>query len=347
MVEERRGFPGMHAQSSKPITNSNKKNTISSINDMKSTNQLYSFILYTTTAKSTEPKKAMEAIRKLEGEPADSSKKEFNQTAALDKFLEEKTASDVLVFYIPCNYDYSQSDEDAKAFVKKLQDSGAGAATMLVSNTMNRTAVAKAYNISESDVAVVGQANTTSSTTATTVSSRTTSAGVTSTASPSTTPASTSSETIVTTVSTSSEAPITTSREDVGSTTSPIASESTPGTSPTEGISTASSISEETTTEAGPTTSSSIKTSSSASAATTTTSGETEPTSGTTNSTTVVTTKLSEPTEGSDSTVASSTVLPTSSSTGIGGPRFYIHSRIAYRNLNERIYTCNSVIVNS
>ncbi|EYC44149.1 hypothetical protein Y032_0470g2028 [Ancylostoma ceylanicum] len=59
----------------------NKKNTISSINDMKSTNQLYSFILYTTTAKSTEPKKAMEAIRKLEGEPADSSKKEFNQTA--------------------------------------------------------------------------------------------------------------------------------------------------------------------------------------------------------------------------------------------------------------------------
>ncbi|RCN51813.1 hypothetical protein ANCCAN_01900 [Ancylostoma caninum] len=83
MTKERKRLPEVHAQSSKPITdpNNNKNNTISSIRDMKNSGQLYSFILYTTSAESTPPRKTDDAITELGSIKAKPEEKKFKQLA--------------------------------------------------------------------------------------------------------------------------------------------------------------------------------------------------------------------------------------------------------------------------
>ncbi|KAL6736482.1 hypothetical protein Aduo_006832 [Ancylostoma duodenale] len=270
----------------------NKENTKFSIQDMKGSDQLYSFILYTTKAKSTTPRKADDAITEL-GNITATKGEQFKQLAAVEKFLKERRDDDVLVFYIPCKFDYNQ--RDTQEFVEELKRSGAQATTMLVSNTKNSSDVAEVYNINKDNVVGKGDkvaekirkfAEDASATTATAFTTGTTesitdstSAAVTTTSVPASATASTSTEP---TETTTVEVPST------ASTSPPVTAASTLTTTVTENVSTATSVAEETSTKIAETSTSTVETSPTEAATTATTSGATEATTGSASSTSTV-----------------------------------------------------------
>ncbi|CAJ0594383.1 unnamed protein product [Cylicocyclus nassatus] len=136
----------------------NKNNTEKSILEItkRGVNQRYSFILYGDDANVTEPMKARDAANELKSIRAEQQTA-VKQTKALEQFRKKSQgrAKDILVHYIPCRFNYSSEDAETKQFIDMIRKAGSGKRPLLVSNTENKTVLAKIFNISENDV--VGQ----------------------------------------------------------------------------------------------------------------------------------------------------------------------------------------------
>ncbi|CAJ0605122.1 unnamed protein product [Cylicocyclus nassatus] len=140
----------------------NKKNTEVSIKQIadKGIDQLYSFIFYGEKVRTTKPKKAKDAIAKLDDFPAEEQEI-FNQKGAVQEFVNRKRdGRDMLVHYIPCSFNYSADDEDAKGIVQVLKEAGMDKKLTLVSNTANITEVTEAFNIKKEDIGNLFDQNT-------------------------------------------------------------------------------------------------------------------------------------------------------------------------------------------
>ncbi|EYB92531.1 hypothetical protein Y032_0193g1410 [Ancylostoma ceylanicum] len=129
----------------------NVDNTRDSIRAMEGAPIRYSFIKYNAEAETTPPLEAGDALRKLY-ELKSNSNRVFNQTAAIMEFKKQvgERASDLLVHYIPCRFNYSATGDDTRNFVKEMENFRGR--IMLASNTNPAADVAKAFNQSPENV---------------------------------------------------------------------------------------------------------------------------------------------------------------------------------------------------
>ncbi|KAL6736484.1 hypothetical protein Aduo_006834 [Ancylostoma duodenale] len=134
----------------------NVDNTRNSILAMEDLEQRYSFILYESNAGITESLGARDAIDIL-NKIRPTSAEQFSQTSAITEFevtVRERT-DDLLIYYIPCNYQYNESDADTKSFVAKMGKHQGR--VLLASNTQPAALVAKAFNQSREYVVGEGE----------------------------------------------------------------------------------------------------------------------------------------------------------------------------------------------
>ncbi|EYB92521.1 hypothetical protein Y032_0193g1406 [Ancylostoma ceylanicum] len=131
-------------------TPENVNTTQSSILAIQDLNQRYGFILYDKNARSTAPLKALDAIAQLTSIKPYSGRA-FNQSLAIRKFARQSTAKDKLVYYFPCEYDYSE-DKDRELFLEVMDQFGLRGRILLVSHTHSAEFVAKAYRQSQQNV---------------------------------------------------------------------------------------------------------------------------------------------------------------------------------------------------
>ncbi|EYC37287.1 hypothetical protein Y032_0809g2457 [Ancylostoma ceylanicum] len=126
----------------------NINNTRKAIEAMRNQTFQYSFILYTNTARSTPPRKALDAITILASIEPDMGAEKFNQSTAIEEFSSQSNgnADSVLIYYMPCEYDFNKDDIDTKLFVQRMERYGHRGRTMIVSNTDTALAVERFYN---------------------------------------------------------------------------------------------------------------------------------------------------------------------------------------------------------
>ncbi|ETN80941.1 hypothetical protein NECAME_08873 [Necator americanus] len=135
----------------------NINSTRESILLMKNERQRYSFILYTNDARATPPLRAVDAVNELdEIRPKENEK--TNQTAAIEQFAKHsKRPDDLLVHYIPCNFNYRMEDDDTKTITAALNKYGEESKILVVSNTQPEEVLTKTFNQSKENVGFVGK----------------------------------------------------------------------------------------------------------------------------------------------------------------------------------------------
>ncbi|KAL6736486.1 hypothetical protein Aduo_006835 [Ancylostoma duodenale] len=123
----------------------NKASTRDSIDAMEGFPIRYSFIIYDATAETTLPLEAHDAKQKLD-DIKSTNNKVFNQTSAILEFKKQigERINDLLVYYIPCRFNYSAIDDDTKSFIKEME--AFRGRIMLASNTHSAVVVAKAFD---------------------------------------------------------------------------------------------------------------------------------------------------------------------------------------------------------
>ncbi|KAL6736483.1 hypothetical protein Aduo_006833 [Ancylostoma duodenale] len=125
----------------------NMNNTRESIEVMRNRTFRYGFILYTNAARTTSPLKALDAIASMGSIEPDMAAKKFIQSEAIEEFSNQYNEHNdsILIYYVPCKYDYNQNDNDTQLFVEIMDRNGLRNRTMIISNTNTTLAVAKAY----------------------------------------------------------------------------------------------------------------------------------------------------------------------------------------------------------
>ncbi|RCN35287.1 hypothetical protein ANCCAN_18853 [Ancylostoma caninum] len=84
----------------------NVDNTRDSIMAMKDLNQKYSLILFTDSVEITPPMHTDDALTKLSKIEPKSPGSPFQQESVMKEFIKHRREKDLLVYYIPCEYDY-------------------------------------------------------------------------------------------------------------------------------------------------------------------------------------------------------------------------------------------------
>ncbi|RCN51838.1 hypothetical protein ANCCAN_01926 [Ancylostoma caninum] len=135
----------------------NVDNTRSSIKAMKSLTQKYSFILFTDKIETTAPMSSDEAIQKLGSIEPKAHESPFNQEAVLKEFT-GRGGDNLLVYYIPCSFDYDS--EKVKQFVGEMKKAGLEKKILIVSNTRTEGEIRQLYeqnNVAGSDTENVAE----------------------------------------------------------------------------------------------------------------------------------------------------------------------------------------------
>ncbi|RCN51841.1 hypothetical protein ANCCAN_01929 [Ancylostoma caninum] len=120
----------------------NVDNTRSSIKAMKDLTQKYSFILFTDKIERTPPMSSDEAIQKLGSIEPKTHESPFNQEAVLKEFAGQ-SGNNLLVYYIPCSFDYGS--EKVKQFVGEMKKAGLEKKILIVSNTRTEGEIRQLY----------------------------------------------------------------------------------------------------------------------------------------------------------------------------------------------------------
>ncbi|EYC06861.1 hypothetical protein Y032_0073g740 [Ancylostoma ceylanicum] len=120
----------------------NVDNTQSSIEALKNSPLKYSFILYTDKIETTAPMSSDEAMKKLDSIEAKAHESPFNQEAVLNEFA-SRSANSLLVYYIPCSFNYDQGE--VKKFVEEVKKAGLEKKILIVSNTRPEEEVKRLY----------------------------------------------------------------------------------------------------------------------------------------------------------------------------------------------------------
>ncbi|CAJ0604961.1 unnamed protein product [Cylicocyclus nassatus] len=130
----------------------NKRNTREAILAMKDVDQRYGFILYSDGINTTDPMDATEALEHLVN-VAHVAGSSYTQESVANEYTSKKNDDDLFVFYIPCDYDYREDDQDVSKFVAKLRSSGALKKSLIVSNTRFTSDFAELYGLNNENAA--------------------------------------------------------------------------------------------------------------------------------------------------------------------------------------------------
>ncbi|EYB92508.1 hypothetical protein Y032_0193g1400 [Ancylostoma ceylanicum] len=127
----------------------NVDNTRDSILAMKDLKQKYGFILFTDRVEITSAMRSDEALSKLSKIEPKSPGSVFKQESVMEEFIKHRRGKDLLVYYIPCDYNYRENDEDLEEFIEEMKEAGVSRKTLIVSNTQPAKTVSRMYGVGE------------------------------------------------------------------------------------------------------------------------------------------------------------------------------------------------------
>ncbi|KAL6736464.1 hypothetical protein Aduo_006815 [Ancylostoma duodenale] len=88
-----------------------------------------------------------EAIAKLDSIKPKTQESSFSQETVVKEFERRSGEHDLLVYYIPCSFDYSHDDEDVKKFVEEVKKAGLEKRILAISNTLPAKQVSDLYQL--------------------------------------------------------------------------------------------------------------------------------------------------------------------------------------------------------
>ncbi|KAL6736469.1 hypothetical protein Aduo_006819 [Ancylostoma duodenale] len=138
----------------------NVDSTRSSITAMRDVTQKYTFILFSDKIETTTPMNREEAIAKVASIKPETQESSFSQEAVVKEFERRSGEHDLLVYYIPCSFDYSHDDEDVKKFVEEVKKARLERRILAVSNVRPAKQVSVLYqldNVAGSDTPFIAR----------------------------------------------------------------------------------------------------------------------------------------------------------------------------------------------
>ncbi|EPB70546.1 hypothetical protein ANCCEY_10370 [Ancylostoma ceylanicum] len=113
----------------------NVDNTRDSIFAMKNMDQLYSLILFNNDAKATSFMDWEKSILQLKTIETNMQGSAFKQVSVIKEYIKQKGKDDLLIYNIPCNFDYREDDEDVRHFVDEMRQARVENGVLIISNT--------------------------------------------------------------------------------------------------------------------------------------------------------------------------------------------------------------------
>ncbi|KAK6738999.1 hypothetical protein RB195_020841 [Necator americanus] len=126
--------------------------TRDAISAMKDMDLLYSFILFAEDAKVTSPVSWKEAVAQLGTLDVNTQASTFKQAPAIREFIKRKGENDLLVYYIPCGFDY-RKDDDLNDFVNEMKKAGIEEKILIVSSVQPIDVVSDLYKVTSRNAA--------------------------------------------------------------------------------------------------------------------------------------------------------------------------------------------------
>ncbi|EYC06842.1 hypothetical protein Y032_0073g733 [Ancylostoma ceylanicum] len=130
----------------------NVDNTRDSIFAMKNMDQLYSLILFNNDAKATSFMDWEKSILQLKTIETNMQGSAFKQVSVIKEYIKQKGKDDLLIYNIPCNFDYREDDEDVRHFVDEMRQARVENGVLIISNTHPASVVRDVFKVRSENI---------------------------------------------------------------------------------------------------------------------------------------------------------------------------------------------------